>query len=161
LKKLGWAIKDQQLRKGIAKAKWPGRLEKIRWKGMDILIDCAHNPHAADQLSLERLKWKGEEKGVPWILAIQKQKDASSMIRSLIRPNDLAWIIPVPEHTSWTQNELSKLCPNYSKQLRNAVNIEEALSMILLENQWSIPSPVITGSIYLAGDLARKNLINL
>ena len=161
LKKLGWAIKDQQLRKGIAKAKWPGRLEKIRWKGMDILIDCAHNPHAADQLSLERLKWKGEEEGVPWILAIQKQKDASSMIRSLIRPNDLAWIIPVPEHTSWTQNELSKLCPNYSKQLRNAVNIEEALSMILLENQWSIPSPVITGSIYLAGDLARKNLINL
>ena len=128
---------------------------------MNILIDCAHNPHAADQLSLERFKWKGEENGIPWILAIQKQKDAPSMIKSLIKPRDIAWIIPVPDHTSWTQTELSNLCPKYSKQLRNGVNIEQVLSLILLEQQWSRPSPVITGSIYLAGDLAKKNLINL
>ena len=161
LRKYGWKIEEHQIRKGLAHAKWPGRLEEASWRGMSLLIDCAHNPHATEQLSLERTQWSGQETGIAWILAIQKQKDGSAMLKSLLKPSDLAWIVPVPSHTSWTEKELSNRCPNYSSQLRTALNAEEALTMILLEDKSHVPIPVITGSIYLIGDLIKRKVIQL
>ena len=144
LRKYGWRINEQQIREGFANAKWPGRLQQAHWKNIPIIIDCAHNPHATTQISLERNKWKNQELGIPWVIAIQKNKDAPTMLKSLIKPSDLAWIVPVPEHKSWTKQELSNLCPQLSKQIRSANDVEIAMSMILLEKRWDLPSPVIT-----------------
>ena len=161
LRKYGWSIKDKDIRKGLEQAKWPGRLEKAKWKDISLIIDCAHNPHATEQLSHEREKWKNQEDGIAWILAIQKHKDAPKMLKSLLKPPDIVWIVPVPNCTSWSQEELSNLCPNYSSQLKSAINVEQALSVLSINHQWPKSSPVITGSIYLIGDLIKKKIINL
>ena len=161
LRDYGWEIKEQDIRKGLEQAQWPGRLEEVTWNNRPLLIDSAHNPHAAKQLSCEREKWKNQEEGIVWILAIQKQKDAPSMLKYLLKPLDIAWIVPVPNHTSWSQKELLTLCSNFSKQLKSARNVEEVLSRILLDKQWSKSTPVITGSIYLIGDLIKQKVIDL
>ncbi len=159
LNEFGWEINEKQIREGFACAKWPGRLQQILWKEKPIIIDCAHNPHATEQISNERRIWSREEYGVQWILGIQKNKDAPRMLQSLIKPNDIAWIVPVPGYMSWNQNELAKICPIFLPQLKSANNIEEVLSTILSTKNWPIPSPVITGSIYLIGDLLSKEHI--
>lgn len=41
---------------------------------MPIVVDGAHNPHAANQLSIERDAWTNQESGIIWILGIQKKK---------------------------------------------------------------------------------------
>lgn len=36
--------------KGLAEAKWPGRLERIECEGKLVVLDCAHNPHGVEAL---------------------------------------------------------------------------------------------------------------
>jgi dihydrofolate synthase/folylpolyglutamate synthase len=38
-------------REGFASARWPGRLERITWRGREILLDGAHNPAGAAALA--------------------------------------------------------------------------------------------------------------
>jgi dihydrofolate synthase/folylpolyglutamate synthase len=42
---------DGAVRAGLASASWPGRLERIERGDVTILLDCAHNPHAAEALA--------------------------------------------------------------------------------------------------------------
>ena len=155
---LGWHIDQVKIKEGLALAKWPGRLQTIYWKNMPILIDCAHNPHAAKKLSEERKKWPKNDAGIQWIIGIQKHKDAPGILKSLVKSNDAVYIVPVPECLSWTPKELLANCPLLSKKLNGADNIEQALSDIYLKKNCSNPFPVITGSIYLIGDLLKKSI---
>ena len=75
------------------------------------------------------------------------------MLRNLLKEIDMAWIVPVPNHQSWTKKELCKTCPELSAQLREATGVREALEVLKSKNKWPIPAPVITGSLYLIGDL--------
>ncbi len=150
---LGWEVNNQDIKEGLASAKWPGRLQLKRWEGKPILLDGAHNPHAIKQLSKERLNWSNSNKTVHWIIGIQIQKDAPKMLRNLLKEIDMAWIVPVPNHQSWTKKELCKTCPELSAQLREATGVREALEVLKSKNKWPIPAPVITGSLYLIGDL--------
>ncbi len=159
LEDFGWKIEEQQIRKGFALANWTGRLQKANWNNFPLLIDCAHNPHAAKQLSNERKHWEHENKGIQWILGIQTNKDAPRMICNLVRPNDRVWIVPVPNHSSWSKLQLSQSSPKLESKLLQANNVEEVLIEFSSKNMWPNPCPVIAGSIYLIGDLLRKKII--
>ena len=50
LKTQGWHISEDAIISGMAKTKWPGRLQWITWQNHRILIDGAHNPEAAKAL---------------------------------------------------------------------------------------------------------------
>lgn len=156
---LGWELQEENIRDGLAYAHWPGRLQSASWKGLPIFLDGAHNPSAAEQLSRERMKWQQQESGVQWILGIQKQKDAPTMIRNLLSPYDMAWIVPIPNHDSWSKKELSKACPDLEKKLFQVKEVEEAFRQLQTHTPWPTPPPVIAGSLYLLGDLLAKNTI--
>ncbi len=153
LEVFGWTISDQIIREGLALANWPGRLQQTNWHGFPLLIDGAHNPHAAEQLSRERSNWDQQEVGLHWILGIQSHKAAPSMLKHLLRAKDTAWIVPVPNHNSWRKPQLSKACPELAGQINEAKNVEEVLKKLLLKKKWPSPPPVIAGSLYLIGDL--------
>lgn len=156
---MGWLLSEATLRKGFAQAQWPGRLQTTRWQDLPLLIDGAHNPHAAKQLALERQQWPGEEQGIQWILGIQAHKDAAAILRYLIKPADRAWIVPVTNHRSWTSAALATACQERSHQIIAADNVEQALSQLLAEGAWPNPPPVIAGSLYLLGDLMAEQTI--
>ncbi len=156
---LGWEISEKELRTGFALANWPGRLQEANWKGLPLLLDGAHNPHAAEQLAVERNNWERQDIGVHWVLGIQSHKQAPSMLRYLLKPTDKAWIVPIPNHTSWTKAELSKACPELAEQLCQAYEVNQILSRLELEEQWPNPAPVIAGSLYLIGDLLSKEIV--
>ncbi len=157
----GWEINEQQIRAGFAVANWPGRLQKANWKGLPLLLDGAHNPHAAKQLSRERAQWEGQERGVNWLLGIQSHKEAPSMLRHLLNPCDKAWIIPIPNHTSWTKNDLSNACPELAEQIFDAYKVEQILSRLALRKRWTSPAPVVAGSLYLIGHLLSKEIVEV
>ena len=160
LEKYGWKLDEQTIRKGLALATWPGRLQKTSWHGLRLLIDGAHNPQAAKQLSKERTNWNQEEKGVQWILGMQRHKAAPEMLRHLIKPYDIAWIVPVPNHNSWSKAQLAATCPELANQLRQANEVEQVFSTLQMKNQWPSPPPVVAGSLYLIGDLLKQKIVN-
>ena len=159
LKKIGWNISNDQIREGFSHAKWPGRLQTTSWRGLPIIVDGAHNPHAATQLSVERNGWTDQESGVIWILGIQIRKDIAGILRKLIKLNDLVWIVPVPDQQSWSRDQILSLCPEYEDQIKEAICVEEILSTLKKRDGWPTPPPVISGSLYLIGDLFKKEVL--
>ena len=156
----GWNLNEKQIRQGLALAKWPGRLQKVTWHDFPLILDGAHNPHAAEQLSKERRRWNRHRSGIKWIIGIQKHKDAPNMLRHLVKANDVAWIVPVPSHDSWNEDTLSKACPELAKQLVQGIEVQSVFSQILKEEEWPTPPPVVLGSLYLIGDLLTRKIVN-
>ena len=159
LKNVGWSISEEQIREGLSITKWPGRLQTAQWEGMPIVVDGAHNPHAARQLSLERDTWTNQESGVIWILGIQKQKDIINILYNLIREKDSAWIVPVPGQSSWSREQILNFCQDYKSQLKEASCVDEVLSNLKKRRRWPTPKPIITGSLYLIGDLFQRQIL--
>ena len=158
---LGNSITEEQIRLGLAQAHWPGRLQTLHWKHHSVRVDGAHNPDAAQQLALERYAWSQPGQQQIWILGIQGHKQAPEMLRILLKPNDEAWIVPVPGHVSWTADQLSEVCPTHAHQLRSAPCVEDVLNN-LFKNDVDRPNlnPVIAGSLYLIGSLLGGRVLN-
>ena len=159
LQNLGWSIPKEQIRKGLSLAKWPGRLQTTKWRGLPIIVDGAHNPHAANQLSIEREVWTNQGNGIIWILGIQKRKDIIGIMKHLIREQDLAWIVPIPSQKSWSKDQILSLCPEYKDQVQEAHSVEEILSTLKRKDKWPSPPPIISGSLYLIGDLFKRRIL--
>jgi len=160
LKVLGWNLNEKQIRQGLALAKWPGRLQKATWNGFPLILDGAHNPHAAKQLSKERSRWNQQANGINWIIGIQRHKDAPNMLRHLIQSNDIGWIVPVPGHDSWSERALSKACPELTNQLIQGIEAQSAFYKLLKTKKWPTPPPIVVGSLYLIGDLLTNKVVN-
>ena len=160
IRKLGSKISDPSIRQGLAKAHWPGRLQTVLWNGRPIRLDGAHNPAAAAQLAQERACWCDRQHTQLWILGIQAHKQAPEMLQLLLKPNDFAWIIPVPGHESWTLDRLSDACPNLVDQMGRANDVVDVLNgLASAPGSWPNPSPLIAGSLYLLGELMAQGII--
>ncbi len=154
LVKFGWKLEEKNIINGLKNASWPARLQKVSWQDKPLLLDGAHNPGAARILAKERSLWDGNKEGVHWIIGIQSHKNGPEIIKSLIKEKDLAWIVPVPNHQSWTKSNLEKSCPELSGRLNQSNSIEEVLERFLLFKEWPKPCPVITGSLYIFENLS-------
>ena len=115
-----------------------------------------HNPPAAAALASERCRWLAADQAQSWVLAIQAHKQAPAMLKHLLQPNDQAWIIPVPEHRSWSLEQLQLEVPDLAHQLRGAADATEALNQLEHEG-WPQAAPVVAGSLYLIGHLLETH----
>ena len=155
LNNLGFSIEEKFIYKGLKKTTWNGRLEIINYLNKQILVDCAHNYPAAKALSEERDTWDNEEKGVYWILGVQKQKDIASMIKTLIKENDHLLLVPVPNQTSWKLNDLSYIEGlNYFKIIEFE-KFEFAFNYLYQLKKWPSCNPVLAGSIFLVAEFIK------
>ena len=150
----GWDISKDHIKKGIAEAKWPGRLETINWKNNKLLVDSAHNPSAAEVLAKERNNWRNEENGIYWIIGVQKKKEIRRIIKTIAKPKDKILLVPVPHQSSWKLKDIEDLDSN-------EINIIEfnhflsALEYIDSLREWPDCNPVLTGSIFLVAEFLK------
>ena len=151
-------ISSRAIREGFASARWPGRLQWMRWRGLRLRVDGAHNPPAAIELARERCGWSSAGSQQIWILAIQAQKQAPEMLQLLLGPLDEAWIVPVPGHHSWSLEQLKPALPLQAHQLKSAETALEALDQ-LVDHGWPASAPVIAGSLYLIGHLMENGTL--
>lgn len=151
-------ISNQAIRSGFAAARWPGRLQWMRWRGRRLRVDGAHNPAAAIELARERCLWSAAGRRQIWILAIQAQKQAPEMLQQLLGSEDEAWIVPVPGHRSWSLEQLRQALPVKAHQLKSAKSAAQALDD-LLDQGWPESAPVIAGSLYLIGHLMENGIV--
>ena len=82
-----------------------------------------------------------------------------NFLRNLIREKDLAWIVPIPGQQSWSKHQILSYCPEYKTQLKEALSVEEVLSILRSRKEWPSPPPIITGSLYLIGDLFQRQIL--
>ncbi len=160
LDQLELVISQKTIKNGLLNARWPGRLQKAYWDGMPLLLDGAHNTHAAIELAKERKHWSNHENGVNWIFGIQSHKQGPEIIEALVKDNDSAWIVPINNAKSWTATEILKHCPELSNRLLEEDNAKKILdNLVANKNSQFKKLTVITGSLFFIGEiLSTKKL---
>ncbi len=145
----GWQISQQAIEQGIAQTKWPGRLQWTTWKDHTLLIDGAHNTAAAQVLGRYVRTLGGEP--VSWVMGMLSTKEHSEIFRSLLRPGDRLYIVPVPDHSSADPEQLTQLAQNICPELafcQAYPDLKTALTEVITHNENLI---VLCGSLYLLG----------
>ncbi len=153
LKENKYNIKLNSLGKSIFNTKWPGRIEKVKFKNKYLIFDGSHNLSGADKLN----KYLNETKIRPNVIfGMLNNKNALDFLSILKENIDTLYPIKIPaEKNAYTQREIHKI----SKKLRLDTVIIKNLTSI---NKLLMRNPnkyiLITGSLYLIGKI-RKNYL--
>lgn len=75
-------IPVEAIRSGLAAAQVPGRFQRLQHQGVELILDVAHNPHAATNLAA-RLAPLAEQQPIYLVLAMLGDKDSATVLRLL------------------------------------------------------------------------------
>ena len=79
------AVPEEARRRGLERARWPGRLEIVDAGGVPVVLDGAHNPAGAAALASALLELRPSLGGGPLtvVMAVMGDKDVAGMVREL------------------------------------------------------------------------------
>ncbi|MCC5606897.1 bifunctional folylpolyglutamate synthase/dihydrofolate synthase [Nostoc sp. CHAB 5834] len=158
LQQQGWQISEEAITNGMAKTKWPGRMQWTTWNNHKLLLDGAHNTAAAEVLrqyvdSLDAVN----PKPVNWVMGMFSDKDHADIFTALLRPGDRLFLVPIPIESwpgrtsadlDYLANLAYSLCPKLSDRQIHP-DLFTALETATSTTQDLI---VLCGSLYLVGD---------
>jgi dihydrofolate synthase / folylpolyglutamate synthase len=152
LRRIGRVLNEQAVREAAAETEIPGRLQVISQNPMTIL-DGAHNPDAIDAL-LRSLGEVVEGRPVALVLGVLEDKDAASMLRSLMDVCERVWFTAPPSERALSPAALQ----SQARRLGFVETICEPRPERALDGaqEWARAhggAVLATGSVYLVGDL--------
>lgn len=151
LRNKGYEISDDSIKRGLVKAKWPGRLEVLS-KQPVFLIDGAHNKEGAQALA-KVLKTYFPKKKIIFIIGALKDKDIESIVQPTL-PLAAEYITVTPDsNRALTSKEMADFVLRYCKNVLVSDTIEEAIKTSL--DRASSKDNVICayGSLYYIGKI--------
>ena len=152
LHRLGLRLDYDVLHYGLSKVKWPGRFE--RYPATDrpeIILDGAHNPHAAKMLAETWRQQFGDRKATLLFSAVAA-KDIAGILELLAPLAERIHLCPVDTPRATPTAELAAAMPVDAPPVTEHANFDEALQAAL-----SSESPVlIAGSLFLVGEAKAR-----
>lgn len=150
LQKRGYRISDEAIAQGIARAEWPGRLEKIHSQP-DVYLDGAHNPSAARELARF---WNENYAGRKVRLVFGALRDkAVDEIAGILFPLAAEVILTQPRTTrAISVAQLREITAHHAAKLEVIAEPEAALEKAL-ERSEANDAVFVAGSLYLVGQL--------
>jgi len=150
LQQQGWEIPEAAIINGMAKTKWPGRMQWTTWRNHKLLIDGAHNPAAAQVLrdyvdSLENVT------SVTWVMGMLSTKDHAEIFQALLRPQDKLYLLPVPDHSTAEPEYLAQLAREICPQLSECLTYPDLVTGLEAAFTGTENLVVLCGSLYLLG----------
>eukprot|EP01047_Picozoa_sp_COSAG01_P000367 COSAG01_NODE_6_length_54687_cov_500.907599_36_plen_374_part_00 len=130
----------------------PARFEQHRYKQRKLIFDGAHNPAAIRQLmqNISTLGNKNASDSVAIILAIQKHKDAESMLNILQQFScDIYYLHRADDLNYWPYAHIAKLGHASQIQPFTAFNIEDG-------NLADRKTIIFTGSLYWVAESRKR-----
>lgn len=162
LQQQGWKIPELAIQTGMNKTRWAGRLQWTTWKNRPLLIDGAHNPAAAIALRqyVDTLK-----KPVIWVMGMLSTKDHEDIFEVILKPEDQLHLVPVPEHSSASPQELAILAQQVCPRISNCETYENVFAALdtVIDSEADATIEkllVLCGSLYLIGYLFQNSNIN-
>jgi dihydrofolate synthase / folylpolyglutamate synthase len=149
LQQQGWNITEDHITQGIAKTQWRGRLQWMKWRNRDLLIDGAHNPAGAAMLR-RYMDQERADQPIQWVMGMIGSKDHGDVFKALLRGGDRLYLVPVPEHIPTDIQKLALVaqesCPNLA-----VCSVYSDLSEGLETAFEQDLTTVLCGSLYLIG----------
>jgi dihydrofolate synthase / folylpolyglutamate synthase len=142
-------IKIKNIQCGLAETHWPGRLDEYAARRRT-LLDGAHNPEGAKLL--RRFLLGRKETEIHFVFGAVRDKDIRAMSATIFPLATSLHLTPLVNTRSADPEEVAMLFPRFQSRVRIHSNMREALYSAWKE----CPSDgltVVTGSLYLVGDL--------
>lgn len=153
LQELAWSIDSEIIVQGLAKAKWPGRLEVLRTNPL-LVLDGAHNPAGIEALSQWLTAKRREVKRVILVMGMLDDKDralAASLLEPLV---DMVIITKPNSYRAKGWYELSEKFEKKNVPILVIKNLEQAVAKALREAEAG-DLVLVTGSLYLIGEVKK------
>ncbi|MEH2396533.1 bifunctional folylpolyglutamate synthase/dihydrofolate synthase [Nostoc sp.] len=163
LQQQGWQISDEAIINGMAKTKWPGRMQWTNWKNHQLLIDGAHNTAAAQVLRqyVDSLDTVNHEP-VNWVMGMFSDKDHADIFAALLQPGDRLYLVPIsiepwPGRTSADLNYLANLAYSLCPELGDRQIYPDLFTALEAATSTATTDDLIVlcGSLYLVGDFLQ------
>jgi len=149
-------IGEAAVRAGVAEVRWPGRLERFRVRGRDVLLDGCHNAEGAAALA-RFLEETGLRPALLFGVMADKEIEA---IGGILLPcvASVCFTAPANERAA-PPAELARRLSGLAPESTTAPSVEEALADAL-----GVPADegepiIVAGSLYLVGE-ARELLLS-
>jgi dihydrofolate synthase/folylpolyglutamate synthase len=143
-------IPAETVRKGLAAAVWPGRLQVLS-QDPPILLDGAHNPDGARVLGVA-LKELCKRRKVGLIWGMCEDKDALGFAKALGGQIHRCWTVPIATERSLSPERLARIAQTEGWETQASL-----LDMAMVEaRDWAIREGgmvCIAGSLFLAGEV--------
>ena len=148
-------ISEDEIREGLSKTKWPGRIEKISNDPM-FIIDGAHNEDGARSLA-KALEANFSSKKATLLIGMLEDKDIDSVLEILM-PYFNKVIVTTPDNPRAISCEsLKNKISNYIDDIVAIENIDEAVKFTL-DNSDKEDIIISAGSLYMIGHI--RTLVN-
>lgn len=148
----GVAISQEAVLKGLEKAAWPGRFEKVLDKPL-FYIDGAHNLASVQRL-IETLEDTFPDNRFHFVVGMMKDKEYTKML-SMVQHLAKSFVLVSPDpNRGFDVNEVAEMLRKQGVPVYKKDNIAEVLTFI----QKEIPKEdtvIQFGSLYLVGDIKR------
>ncbi len=92
LRRRGFSVSEYQMRTGLKKVDWPGRMQVVS-RNPEVLLDGAHNPGAAKALA-SAVKKEYPDRHIIVVIGIMDDKDIGGILK---------WIVPIADHIIYTR----------------------------------------------------------
>ena len=155
LHRAGVALRVDTIADGLGRVEWPGRFERfdgVAGAGGPVVLDGAHNPHAAQALAEV---WRGEfgERKAALVFSAVGTKDIAGILEWLVPLAERIFLCPVKTSRAVTNEELRGFLPEGGSAAEGFGGFDEAFEAALATG---LPV-LVAGSLYLVGE-ARARL---
>ena len=140
------------IRAGLARARWPGRFEVLRYRDRHVVLDGAHNPAGAQALAASLTEWFGDA-AVTLVFGALRDKDAAGMLAPLTARASRVILTSSSSPRAAGAETLRAYVPPGSGAVETAASAAEALA--LAERAPRTPILCVAGSLSLVGDVLR------
>ena len=121
----GYCISEDSIKKGLIRAKWPGRLEVLCKKPV-FIIDGAHNLEGVQAL-VRFLKEYFPKKKIVFIIGVLKDKDYMSIIKEVVPFAEHIIAVTPQNKRALPARELSENIKFYCSNILESDTIEESV----------------------------------
>ncbi len=152
----GFPISSASMAAGIRQTRWPGRLEHIKLRGVEWILDVAHNPAGAWALGAGlRDALEGNKKRT-LVFSCLRDKPVEEMGQILFPLFDEVIVAPIHNARAAATADLQAAAHASGVAALAADSVAQALELAAIRSQGGVV--VVSGSVYLVGE-ARSLLL--
>jgi dihydrofolate synthase/folylpolyglutamate synthase len=152
----GFPILPAAIAEGIRQTHWPGRLEHFEARGVEWILDVAHNPAGAWALRAGLSELLSEKRSRRLIFSCLRDKPVGEMAQILFPLFEQVIFVPIHSARAAAMEELEAAGRATVTPAVSAGSVREAL--LLAEECGQGGVVVVSGSVYLVGE-ARSQLL--
>lgn len=148
-------VNENDLREGLARARWQGRFDIHTVKGVTYVMDGAHNPAGAEALK-EALEEQYPDRRRIFVFTSLADKDTETVIQLLMRKDDMVFACEAPTPRSRKAEEIGKLIED--QKLKVDFKAESSVEQAIEDASEAADEKdvvLICGSLYILGEAIR------